>query len=142
MASPAPISGLRGVAQPVWAVGAGEWEKAPMEAVVASLHGDTVLGLLSPKQGWAQCGAGGHWQLWRDPAWWQSGTHPGELGRGVTPGLCCVALLRLPRVATDEQNSLWSHSPAQGFQPAAPQEFSAVSIPGCEQGQDGSVTAV
>lgn len=44
MASPAPISGLRGVAQPVWAVGAGEWEKAPMEAVVDSLHGDTMLG--------------------------------------------------------------------------------------------------
>lgn len=134
MASPAPISGLRGVAQPMWAVGAGEWEKAPTEAVVASLHGDTVVGLLSPKQGLAQRGAGGHWQLWRDPVWWQSGTYPGELGRGVTPWLCCVALLRLPRVGSDEQNSLSSYSavpcPAQGFHPAAPWEFSAVSIPG------------
>lgn len=53
----------------MWAVGAGEWEKAPMEAVVASLLGDTVVGLLSPKQGWAQRGAGGHWLPWRDLVW-------------------------------------------------------------------------
>lgn len=73
-----------------------------MEAVVASPCGDTVVALLSPKQGWAQRGAGGHWQPWRRPAWWQFGTQFRELGRGVTPWLCCVAPLRLPWVATDE----------------------------------------
>lgn len=69
---------------------------------MVSLRGDTVVGLLSPKQSRAQCGAGGHWQPWRDPVWWQCGTHPEELGRGVTPWLCCIAPLRLPWVATDE----------------------------------------
>lgn len=114
---------------------------------MASLHGDTVVGLLSPKQGWAQCGAAGHWQPWRDPAWWQFGTHPRELGRGVTPWLCCMAPLRLPQVATDElEQPLVPQRctvPCPGLPPFSSPGILCCEHPWlCEQGQDGSVTAV
>lgn len=118
-----------------------------MEAVVASPRGDTVVGLLSPKQGWAQRGAGGHWQPWRHPVWWQFGTHLRELGRGVTQWLCCVAPLRLPWVATDEPEQPLVPQPCAVPCPGLP-PFNSLGILCCEhpwlceQGQDGSVTAV